>query len=91
MCTFNFVGQGMNRQNSNLIKGFGTFDLVDLPQDLTLHATHGGDLLLVLTDHYGRHGVIDTEASKVALKTLNSVVASNVEVKRMSPHQLSHL
>ena len=63
-----------------------------LPHDLTLHATHGADVLLVLTDHYGHHGVIDTEASKVELRTFNSVVASNVELKRMSPHQLmSHL
>ena len=75
-----------------LIEGFGIFDPVDLPHDLTLHATHGADLLLVLTDHYGHHGIIDTEASKVELRTFNSVVASNVELKRMSPHQLmSHL
>ena len=58
----------------------------------TTHATHGADKLCMLTNHYGQYGDIDTEDSQVELNTLNSVVASNVELKRMSVHQLmSHL
>ena len=75
-----------------LFEGFGIFDPIGIPQDLTTHATHGADKLCILTNHYGQYGVINTEDSQMELKTLNSVVASNVELKRMSVHQLmSHL
>lgn len=75
-----------------LFEGFGIFDPVGLPSDITTHATHGADMLRILTDHYGQHGVISTEECQVELKTFNSVVASNAELKRMSAHQLmSHL
>ena len=75
-----------------LFEGFGIFNPVGLPQDITTHATHGADMLRILTDHYGQHGVVSTEQCQVELKTFNSVVASNVELKKMSVHQLmSHL
>ena len=49
-------------------------------------------MLRILTDHYGQHGIINTEECQVELKTFNSVVASNAELKEMSVHQLmSHL
>ena len=46
-----------------LFEGFGIFDPVGIPQDLTTHATHGADMLCILTDRYGQHGVISTEES----------------------------
>ena len=43
-----------------LFEEFGIFYPVGLPQDLTTHATHVADMLCVLIDHYGQHGVINT-------------------------------
>ena len=75
-----------------LFEGFAIFYPIGIPQDLMTHATHSADKLCILTNHYGQYGVIDTEDSQVELKALNSVVASNVELKRMSVHQLmSHI
>ena len=74
--------------NVALLKGFGIFDSVGLPHDLTLHATHGADRLHVLTDHYGRHGIVNTEDSQMELKTFNSVVASSALLKTMTACQL---
>ena len=51
---------------------------------MSLHATHGFDLLQTLTDHYGPHNIVNAEASQVELKTFNSVVASNAELRRMT-------
>ena len=65
---------------------------VGMPQDITAHATHDADMLQILTDHYGQHGVVNTEECKVELKIFNIVVASIVELKRMSVYKLmSHL
>ena len=44
-----------------LFEGFGIFDPVGLPQDIATHATHGADMLHILIDHYGQHGVINTK------------------------------
>jgi hypothetical protein len=68
------------------------FDPIDMPQDLLLHATHGFDSLQILTDHYGPHSIVNPEASRVELKTFNSIVASNVGMKEMTSRGLmSHL
>ena len=48
-----------------LLEGFGIFDPAGLPHELALHATHGQDMLHTLTDHYGKHGIIETDASQV--------------------------
>ena len=75
-----------------LLEGFGIFDPVGLSNNLTLHATHGAENLRVLTDHYGRDGVVNVEGSQVELKTFNSIVASSVPLKTMTTRQLmSHV
>jgi hypothetical protein len=75
-----------------LLDGFRIFDPIDMPQDLLLHATHGFDSLQILTDHYGPHSIVNPEASRVELKTFNSIVASNVGMKEMTSRGLmSHL
>jgi hypothetical protein len=51
-----------------LLEGFGIFDPAGLPHELALHATHGQDMLHTLTEHYGKHGIIETDASQVELK-----------------------
>ena len=35
--------------NITLLDGFGIFDSISLPQDLSIHATHGFDLTMVPT------------------------------------------
>ena len=60
-----------------LFEGFGIFDPVGLPQDLTTHTTHGADHY----DHYGQHGVINTEASQVELKTFKQCYCRQCRTK----------
>ena len=40
---------------------FEGFRIFGFPSDVTTHATHGADMIRMLTDHYGQHGVTDTE------------------------------
>ena len=75
-----------------LLEGFRMFDPADVPEELSLLASHRSESLRVLTDHYGHHGIVNAEASQVELKTFNHIVASNVELKGMTSRQLmSHL
>lgn len=64
-----------------LLEAFSVFDPSSIPEELELHGSHGQSELKVLTVHYGPHKVVDPRAAKDELKVLNSVVASNRELK----------
>ena len=48
--------------------------------------------LATLLDHYGTHGVVDSQATKLEFRTFNSVIASNPGLKQLTMRQLmSHV
>ncbi len=72
----------------SLLEGFEIFNPSKVPRDLSLQARHGVDKLEVLLAHYGAHNVVDPDSARQELKIFNSVVASNLELKKMSTHEL---
>ena len=72
----------------SLLEGFSIFDPSAIPLDLSLQPNHGSENLQVLIDHYGTHNIIDSQATKTELRTFNSVVASNSELKQLTIQQL---
>ena len=66
-----------------LLEAFILFDPSTIPVELELHGSHGQDELRVLTDHYSRHGIVDSEAAKAELRVFNSVIAANAELKQL--------
>ena len=71
-----------------LLEGFNIFDPSAIPLDLSLQPNHSSENLQVLIDHYGTHNIIDSQATKTELRTFNSVVASNSELKQLTIQQL---
>ena len=67
----------------SLLEGFSVFNPNTIPQQLSLQPNHNSDKLQILIDHYGPHSVIDSETTKQELKTFNSVVAANPELKQL--------
>ena len=67
--------------------GLGIFDPLRLSQDLSLHATHGFDLLQVLKDHYGPHNTRRNLFSPWAQRRLEAIVTLR-NVTRFSVHIL---
>ncbi len=65
-----------------LLEGFEIFNPSEVPRDLSLQARHGVDKLEVLLAHYGAHNVADPDSARQELKIFNSVVASNLELKK---------
>ena len=48
--------------------------------------------LATLLDHYGTHGFVDSQATKLEFRTFNSVIASNPGLKQLTMRQLmSHV
>ena len=71
-----------------LLEGFSIFDASSIPRELGLQACHGQSDLVVLTDHFGPHGVILPDQAKEELKVCNSVIAANPELKNLSPREI---
>ena len=76
----------------SLLEGFSIFDASNIPLDLSLQPNHGSEHLATLLDHYGTHGVVDSQATKLEFRTFNSVIASNPGLKQLTMRQLmSHV
>ena len=71
-----------------LLEGFSIFDPHTIPVDLSLQPNHNKENVEVLIAHYGSHGVVDGEATRTKLRTFNSVVAVNPELKQLTQQQL---
>ena len=69
-----------------LLEGFSILEPSTIPLDLSLQPNHGSKK--ALNDHYGTHNIIDSQATKTKLRTLNSVVVSNSELKQLNIQQL---
>ena len=72
----------------SLLEGFSIFDASNIPLDLSLQPNHGSEHLATLLDHYGTHGVVDSQATKLEFRTFNSVIASNPRLKQLTMRQL---
>ena len=76
----------------SLLEGFSIFDASNIPLDLSLQPNHGSEHLATLLDHYGTHGVVDSQATKLEFRTFNIVIASNPGLKQLTMRQLmSHV
>lgn len=76
-----------------LIEAFSVFDPAEIPEDFSVHdaAIHGVDALTCLTDYYGPHNVVDPDAAKSELRTFACVVATNIELRELTTHQIMSL
>ena len=77
--------------NDSLLEGFGVFNPSEIPQDLSLHTSHGVNKLKTLNDHYGGHDVVETEAIRAELKTINTVVAVNELMQPSTQELMMHI
>ena len=76
-----------------LIEAFSVFDPAKIPLNFSVQdaASHGVDALTRLTEYYGPHNVVDSEAAKSELRTFICIVAINQELRQLATHQIMSL